>query len=131
MISPSTEQSSGAEQATTIRKRGGRGNGRRIRRQLDRELTIRREVLDEDGAAPQPIAQLRARLGKIDRRIFQLKWEQLIGWTGEPGYGPAFDQNPKAAREFERWRGLLDGRSVGGYRRPNTNPSHGVGKELL
>lgn len=41
-----------------------------------------------------------------------MKWEQLIDWTGDPGYGPDFDQNPKAAGEYLRWRGILDGHQI-------------------
>lgn len=106
---PSTNP--GAEQATS-RKRGGRGNGRRIRRQLDREVAARQGILAEDLESPRPIAHLRARLEVVDRRIFQLQFEKLIGWAGDPGIGPAFDQNPEAAREYERWRGLLDAHQV-------------------
>jgi len=106
----------GAEQATTTKKRGKRGNGRRLRRRLAAELAKRSAILIEDQAAPQPFEVLSKRLERVDYAVAQLQWETRIGWTGEPGRGPRFDLNPEAFRQFERWRGLLDGRRVGGTR---------------
>jgi hypothetical protein len=78
------QTSSGAEQATT-RKRGGRGNGRRLRRRIA-DAQRRRERATVELAPFDPWR--RWVLARVDAEIEQLRWELRTGWTGEPGEGP-------------------------------------------
>ena len=76
----------GAGQATTRRRRrGSRGNGRRLRRRIA-DAEGRRERARVELA---PMDPWRAwTIARIDAELEQYRWEQRTDWSGEPGEGP-------------------------------------------
>lgn len=85
---------SGAEQAP--KRRGQRGNGRRLRRRIV-DAQNRRDRARLELAAFDPWRTYV--LARIDAELAQLQWEVKTRWTGEPGQGPPVPQRmPLPAR---------------------------------
>jgi hypothetical protein len=96
MASATVATNSGAEQATISRKRGRRGNGRRLRRAID-DARLRQQQARADLMPFDPWRGFV--LARIDAEIEQYKWELGTGWTGQPGHGPRLPKTmPPPAR---------------------------------